>query len=98
MAPPKGDALAWLRPYNRFRENWQEHYGHTSFFGEEKPKFIEDWHMVRDGIDPGAAASIKRRLESGISKKDYDKLMRNEKVRGNMARLRAERKAAIKFA
>jgi len=98
MAPPKGEPLTWLRPYNRFRENWQEHYGHTSFFGDTKPRFIEDWHMVRDGRDPRAATAIERRLESGMSKAEFDKVLRNEKVKNNMAKLRADRKAAIEFA
>ena len=98
MPPPKGRPLTWLEPYNDFRENWQEHYGHTSFFGDTKPDFIRDWRTVRDGVDPRAATTIERRLESGMSKAEFDKVLRNERVKANMARLRADRKAALEFA
>lgn len=98
MAPPKGRPLTWLGPYNDFRENWQAHYGNTSFFGDTKPEFIRDWHTVRDGVDPRAASVIERRVQSGMSKVEFDKVLRNEKVKGNMARLRADRKAAVEFA
>ena len=97
MPPPKGEPLTWLRPYNRFREKWQEHYGHTSFFGTSKPDHIRDWHIVRDGVDPRRFA-IERRLDSEMSKADFDKVLRNERVKANMARLRADRKAALEFA
>jgi len=98
MPPPKGRPLTWLGPYNDFREKWQAHYGHTSFFGDTKPDHIRDWHTVRDGIDPRAASAIERRLDSEMSKAEFDKVLRNERVKGNMARLRADRKAAANFA
>jgi len=98
MPPPKGRPLTWLGPYNDFREKWQAHYGHTSFFGDSKPDHIRDWHIVRDQIDPRAADAIERRLDSEMSKAEFDKVLRNERVKGNMARLRADRKAALNFA